>query len=495
ENHTVSLHKVNGSFLEVHDALQLHRHSHGGSTRTKRKAEEFEELVTSYSEPLPVAAPWSNKCLSTQDILETFGLEPHHSLVISPSVFLNLCPAIVYELDQRLCHNKTEEQHLTSSTRPQHSAWLYATLSVLTISLIGLLGVAMVPLVQKTCYQQLLHFLVALAVGCMSGDALLHLLPHALTSRAAGNSHDHITPVLRAMVTFIAIVLFFLLEALLHYMNSKSTQNQKVDLGAQSDPKEQTHLNENEDDCTSMEDDICSSHLSTSHTEESVSVVRNVIHGDRRMRIREVAAQVGLYYGTCHTLLTQDSEAVTKLDTERVPINQQHSHHHGKHHHKDAAGSVAWMVIMGDGLHNLTDGLAIGAAFSGDTVAGFATALAVLCHELPHELGDFAVLLQTGMRIHKAVAYNIFSSVLSFFGMAIGVWIGKHESASLWIYAFTAGTFLYISLVDLIPEMNTNSEKSQGFLDVILQLAGIITGASLMLIIALYEDDLSYLFG
>jgi zinc transporter ZupT len=70
-----------------------------------------------------------------------------------------------------------------------------------------------------------------------------------------------------------------------------------------------------------------------------------------------------------------------------VPINQQHSHHHGKHQHKDAAGSVAWMVIMGDGLHNLTDGLAIGAAFSGDTVAGFATALAVLCHELPHELG------------------------------------------------------------------------------------------------------------
>jgi zinc transporter ZupT len=58
------------------------------------------------------------------------------------------------------------------------SAWLYASLSVLTISLIGLLGVAMVPLVQKTCYQQLLRFLVALAVGCMSGDALLHLLPH-----------------------------------------------------------------------------------------------------------------------------------------------------------------------------------------------------------------------------------------------------------------------------------------------------------------------------
>jgi zinc transporter ZupT len=54
------------------------------------------------------------------------------------------------------------------------------------------------------------------------------------------------------------------------------------------------------------------------------------------------------------------------------------------------------------------------------------------------------------MRIRKAVLYNIFSSVLSFIGMAIGVWIGRLEAASLWIYAFTAGTFLYISLVDLV---------------------------------------------
>lgn len=69
--------------------------------------------------------------------------------------------------------------------------------------------------------------------------------------------------------------------------------------------------------------------------------------------------------------------------------------------------------------------------------------------------GDFAVLLQTGMRIRKAVVYNIFSSILSFIGMAVGVWIGKHEAASLWIYAFTAGTFLYISLVDLVS-IHTN---------------------------------------
>lgn len=80
-------------------------------------------------------------------------------------------------------------------------------------------------------------------------------------------------------------------------------------------------------------------------------------------------------------LYVSDPEAV-----QTVPPSGQHSHCHSDQQHQ-SQGSVAWMVIMGDGLHNLTDGLAVGAAFSGDTVAGFATAIAVLCHELPHELG------------------------------------------------------------------------------------------------------------
>jgi zinc transporter ZupT len=62
------------------------------------------------------------------------------------------------------------------------------------------------------------------------------------------------------------------------------------------------------------------------------------------------------------------------------------------------------------------------------------------------------------MSIQKAILYNILSSVLSFIGMAAGVWIGEYEAASLWIYAFTAGAFLYISLVDLVS-MHTNYYK------------------------------------
>ena len=68
---------------------------------------------------------------------------------------------------------------------------------------------------------------------------------------------------------------------------------------------------------------------------------------------------------------------------------------------------VAWMVIFGDGIHNLADGLAIGAAFSESYTSGLSTSIAVLCHELPHEVGDFAMLLKAGMSVKQAVFYNI----------------------------------------------------------------------------------------
>jgi hypothetical protein len=76
---------------------------------------EYEELVTSYSEPLP----WTNKCLTPQDILEMFGLQPHHDLNISQSVFLNLCPAIVYELDQGSCYSESVAQTQINTTAIQ----------------------------------------------------------------------------------------------------------------------------------------------------------------------------------------------------------------------------------------------------------------------------------------------------------------------------------------------------------------------------------------
>lgn len=153
---------------------------------------------------------------------------------------------------------------------------------------------------------------------------------------------------------------------------------------------------------------------------------------------------------------------------------------------------VAFMVVIGDGLHNLTDGMAIGAAFGVDPVTGMATALAVLCHELPHELGDFALLLQTGVSLRRAFVFNFISSVLSFVGMVFGLLIVNANSAFVrWIYAGTAGTFLYIAFADLVPELG---RAEQSIKMTFIQTFGILLGGIIMLLIGLYEESLKTLF-
>lgn len=69
--------------------------------------------------------------------------------------------------------------------------------------------------------------------------------------------------------------------------------------------------------------------------------------------------------------------------------------------------------------------MAIGAAFSGSLAGGFSTTVAVFCHELPHELGDFAMLLKAGMTIKQALFYNVLSSILCVFGNVFGLVLGK----------------------------------------------------------------------
>ena len=92
----------------------------------------------------------------------------------------------------------------------------------------------------------------------------------------------------------------------------------------------------------------------------------------------------------------------------------------------------------------------IRAAFANNIAGGFSTAIAVFCHELPHELGDFAVLLKAGMSAREAVYYNLLSSLLSLLGMVLGIIVGHQPEASSWVFAVAAGMFLYIALVDMV---------------------------------------------
>jgi len=184
-------------------------------------------------------------------------------------------------------------------------------------------------------------------------------------------------------------------------------------------------------------------------------------------------------------------------DSDRGFVVQLTDHHHHHQHQTGQKGakSVIYMIVTGDGLHNMMDGLAIGIAFAGGGIGGgISTSVAVLCHELPHEVGDFAVLLKAGLSVKKAIMYNTLSAFLCFVGMTIGIVVANIDEAML--SSIIAGMFLYIALVDMIPQLDccpTSSGTTRAF-KLSVQLLGIGIGVAIMSVISLYEPVLHDLF-
>ncbi|VDP35829.1 unnamed protein product [Heligmosomoides polygyrus] len=85
----------------------------------------------------------------------------------------------------------------------------------------------------------------------------------------------------------------------------------------------------------------------------------------------------------------------------------------------------AYVILLGDGVHNFVDGIAIGASFINSTKLGIITSIAVICHEVPHELGDLAVLIDSGLSMKMALALNMLSALTAFLGLFTSIVIGE----------------------------------------------------------------------
>lgn len=102
---------------------------------------------------------------------------------------------------------------------------------------------------------------------------------------------------------------------------------------------------------------------------------------------------------------------------------------------------IALMIIIGDAIHNFADGLAVGVSFAKSNTLGLSTSLAVVFHELPHEIGDFAVLIDTGLAVWKALLLNLLSALTAFGGLYVGIALGTDDTLRPWLFAVTAGMF------------------------------------------------------
>ena len=142
------------------------------------------------------------------------------------------------------------------------------------------------------------------------------------------------------------------------------------------------------------------------------------------------------------------------------------------------------MVIFSDALHNILDGALIASAFALSPNAGLAATLAVLLHEVPQEIADFGVLLHAGFSKLRAMLFNFLSALTAFLGAAMVIFAQEFTSKSMPLFsAFAAGSFLYIAMSDLIPELH----KKQRCSELALQILVISLGIFLMWLLKVLE--------
>jgi len=161
-----------------------------------------------------------------------------------------------------------------------------------------------------------------------------------------------------------------------------------------------------------------------------------------------------------------------------------HWHHHGDDTEKNHLHPVGKLLLFTDGFHNFIDGIIIGVSFLVSIPVGIATTLAVFLHEIPQEIGDFAVLIHSGYSKKRALWLNFLSALTSIVGVFIALIFGNNaETFSLWILPIGAGGFIYIAVADLIPELQKTKElKYSAF-----QLTAVLAGVLIMLALVLVE--------
>uniref|UniRef100_A0A671SAR7 Solute carrier family 39 member 8 n=1 Tax=Sinocyclocheilus anshuiensis TaxID=1608454 RepID=A0A671SAR7_9TELE len=295
----------------------------------------------------------------------------------------------------------------------------------------ALLGLFLVPLTKKTYFPKVLTYFIGLAIGTLFSNAVLQLIPEALGLDPKDDNY-----VLNVVGIFGGFYILFFTERVLKMVLKADTE---VRLGHSHFPPLQ-----------------------------STDVTITTFSNDSNNPSESPAVEQNACVLTCRWL---KGEGMSNIKT------------------------VAWMITVSDAVHNFIDGLAIGASFTLSLLTGFSTSIAIFCEEFPHELGDFVILLNSGMSVGQAACFNLLSAMCCYLGLALGILLGSSFAPNA-IFAIAGGMFLYISLADMFPEMNSiMATHSKGFRGrvafFLVQNAGLFTGFTVILLITLFAGDIN----
>jgi len=370
-------------------------------------------------------------------------------------------------------HNLEVKEELLFS--PQ--IWTQAMMATLLISAAPVLILLIIPVHNAAQNKGLLNILLAFAMGGLLGDVFLHLLPHSFASTGHEHHHEH------------------------HEHHHDHEHEHHVHEEHNHEHEEHHHHEHHDHD--HHEHEQHHDHVHEEHNHE---------HGDHHEHghsIEGVMTGLWIITGIFIFLLVEKSirnltgghghshsvqpEHETKQEKAKEGMrnrkqnkkeNKGNAKKQESKDHQHVSKVSGFLNLAADFTHNFTDGLAIGATFVAGERMGMITTLAILLHEVPHEIGDFAILVSSGFTKWQAMKLQFVTAIGALIGTAVGITTGGLASASNVILPVTAGGFIYISTVSVIPELLEDCGSTK---QTILELIAGMIGVALMTGVALME--------
>lgn len=365
--------------------------------------------------------------------------------------------------------------------------WGVATLMVTIVSCCSLIGISIMPLISGPRYKSFITLFTGLAVGSLLGSAIFSLIPQAFSLHLQQDK----SYLWKSLVIFFGIYLFYCSERLMRIYFDRKTRRK-----LEKEQKQQIPMRKNKSSSKLQQDDNGTGSAITGGGDQS------------RTKNNGPFTEISLAKDhSCDEEKTQTHPSMSVEQLHHHGHSHGHSHFHDLNHEQILSQAlkkggppvrraeiapVAWMIIIGDGLHNFIDGLSIGAAFSDSIVLGMSTSVAVIFEEFPHELGDFAVLISSGMSVRQALGFNFLSACTCYIGMVVGILLGDLTQSASFIFALAGGMFLYISLVDMMGELSAMLEECKDSTRevshlLLMQNIGILSGIIIIFILSLYS--------
>lgn len=390
------------------------------------------------------------------------------------------------------------DHHIDTAELSGLGLWLNALGCSFLVSMASLICLIILPVmfVQGKPSKAVVDSLALFGAGAMLGDAFLHQLPHAFGGEhshshgdhgdhdhhaSSGHDHSHSLADLSIGISILAgIVLFLLVEKIVRYVEENSGGTNSWTHG---------HHHHNHNSKKKLKDDnSCTDNLqseSSNAKEErlqderkDVQVSRDSLKGDNPSQ-----SETSLRKRIGSNVTKGDNLDASTVDSSTDNIKSLNV----KEPVRSSTSLVfGYLNLFSDGVHNFTDGMALGSAFLlYGSVGGWSRTLFLLAHELPQEIGDFGILIRSGFSIPKALFFNFLSALVALAGTALALLWGKDPGQSSLIEGFTAGGFIYIAIAGVLAEMNNNGKTT--LRSTVVQIISLTMGMAVALGISLVE--------